>query len=565
MKKRRPVLLIVILLSLSLTAACANTPTTATQKPTTTTSGTATTAPTTTQGLLTPVGTYPIVNQPVTLNIVIQSIAYIQDFNTNEFTLYLEDLTGIDLNFEVIPEESAKEKMNLMLTSNQYQDIFWMLAPDREKFGVEENILIDLTDLIEANMPNLSAHLQENPNFINNIKSSDGKIYALPRYNEVYHYTMPCKMWVNTMQLEKLDMAVPTTTDEFYNTLKKYKETNPDGIPLAGYGSTYADPTIFLANPFTYYPYGTGRQWGIRLHENKVETAVTTDEYKEMLRYLNKLYEEELLYEGTFTMDANQMKALVTSEGEPVLFTSVHATVAFIDPATQQELYSHYYPIAPLKGPNGSQYVSNYTTSISPRCFITDKCAYPEVATRFADYFYTMEGYLTCNYGMEGTGWKKANPGSIGLNGESATFEILEEIANSVGADAQNIAWPNCGLDWLPDNLRNGQAADENVDIFSAVGLEKMLYQATKELYKPFYQEEYQTLYPLSFLTSESSDISTISVEVEKTIRQAKIDFITGAKDIDADWGAYLTALEGIGMNKLLEVYQAAYDRQYNN
>jgi putative aldouronate transport system substrate-binding protein len=564
MNNRRPVLLIVFLLSLAMLAACTNTPATTTATPTNTTTVT-TTAPTTTQGLLTPVGSYPIVNQSVTLNIAIKSVSYIQDFNTNDFTLYLEELTGIDLNFEVIPEESATEKMNLMLTSNQYPDIFWLLAPDREKYGVEEKILLDLTDLIAANMPNLSAHLQENPNFISNIKSSDGKIYTLPRYNEVYHYSMPCKMWVNTMQLEKLNLPVPTTTDEFYNVMKAFKEANPDGIPLAGYGSTYADPTFFLANPFTYYPYGTGRQWGIRLKAEKVETAVTTDEYKEMLRYLNKLYEEELLYEGTFTMDANQMKALVTSEGEPVLFTSVHATVAYIDPATQPELYSHYYPIAPLKGPNGAQYVSNYTTTISPRCFITDKCAYPEVAARFADYFYTMEGYLTCQYGMEDKGWREASPGAVGLNGEPATFEILEEIANSVGADAQNVAWPNCGLDWLPDNLRNGQAVNANTDIFSAVGLEKLLYQATKDLYKPYYQTEYQTLYPLSFLTSESSDISTIAVEVEKIIRQAKIDFITGAKDVDADWGAYLASLENIGMKKLLEVYQAAYDRQYKN
>ncbi len=38
--------------------------------------------------------------------------------------------------------------------------------------------------------------------------------------------------------------------------------------------------------------------------------------------------------------------------------------------------------------------------------------------------------------------------------------------------------------------------------------------------------------------------------------------WILGTGDVEADWDAYLSALDGMGLNDVLEVMQAAYDRQ---
>ena len=35
--------------------------------------------------------------------------------------------------------------------------------------------------------------------------------------------------------------------------------------------------------------------------------------------------------------------------------------------------------------------------------------------------------------------------------------------------------------------------------------------------------------------------------------------FLTGSKDIDAEWDAYLAELDKIGIEELQEIYQAAY------
>lgn len=44
-------------------------------------------------------------------------------------------------------------------------------------------------------------------------------------------------------------------------------------------------------------------------------------------------------------------------------------------------------------------------------------------------------------------------------------------------------------------------------------------------------------------------------------VEEMKAAFLTGEKDIDAEWDAYLSELKAIGSQEILEVYQTAYDR----
>ena len=37
--------------------------------------------------------------------------------------------------------------------------------------------------------------------------------------------------------------------------------------------------------------------------------------------------------------------------------------------------------------------------------------------------------------------------------------------------------------------------------------------------------------------------------------------FITGVSDVEKDWDSYCATLETMGLQEVLEVYQAAYDR----
>ena len=70
--------------------------------------------------------------------------------------------------------------------------------------------------------------------------------------------------------------------------------------------------------------------------------------------------------------------------------------------------------------------------------------------------------------------------------------------------------------------------------------------------------------FPNLVYTDEESDArTTLLTDIKMYIEQAFGQFITGEIDIDADWDTYIGTLEQMGMKKLIEIEQAAYDRAY--
>lgn len=547
-------LFIAVLIIISMTAACTQTGTENTVAPVQTKDDQATQPVATSETeneLLTPAGTYPIVNETVTLDMFIkENPTYVEDYDTNGLTLYLEELMGIDLQFVVAPSDSATEKVNLLMTSGTYPSAFYMTIPEVEKYGVVEGMLSDLSQYIETQMPNLMKRIEQVPSIIGQITSTDGKIYSLPFYSVILQANYPHKMWVNTMWLERMDMEAPTSPSEFYDICKQFIEINPDGIALTG-----SDPINFLAGAFTYYPGGIGSEYGLRLNSDTIESSAVSEGYKDALKYMKTLYQEQLLYESTYTMDRSQLKALIASEGEPVLFFVSNWSGSYID-TTNEELYSHYYPIAPLTGPSGSQYVSFFPTSVNNAFVVTDHCEYPEVAVRFADYFYTNEGFATAEFGEEGIDWRWAQNGEVGYGGDPSVVKWIV----AWGGQTMNKTWAGNAIRFYDEMI---ETIDPTIDILTPAGMALQLYKTTAELYAPYYQDTYQSLSKLTFTNSESEEMSSIAVEVENYIAQSKIDFITGARDIDTEWEAYTEALNNMGINTLITIYQTAYDRQY--
>ena len=119
-------------------------------------------------------------------------------------------------------------------------------------------------------------------------------------------------------------------------------------------------------------------------------------------------------------------------------------------------------------------------------------------------------------------------------------------------------------MKYFPAAFRLGESTDQNVDVGTSLGLEKLLYDATKEKMEPYAQKEgdWDVLPYLKLTDEEATKIQTIGVEVENYIEENKVAFITGRKDFDKDWDSYVKGFDNVGLPTLLEVYQTAYDRQ---
>ena len=62
-------------------------------------------------------GEFPIVEEPITLDILMLGAALVEDFNTNTFTNWYSERTGINLNFNIAPPNEAQEVLNLTIAS----------------------------------------------------------------------------------------------------------------------------------------------------------------------------------------------------------------------------------------------------------------------------------------------------------------------------------------------------------------------------------------------------------------------------------------------------------------
>lgn len=517
------------------------------------------------------VGTYPIVKEPIEMSMFRLSMPNVIDFATNDFTKYMEDLTGISWKFEVTNNDSAEEAVNLTMLSNQLPDVFLFATPGIAKYGVAEGMLLPIEDLIEENMPNFSKVLEEMPELRGQITETDGHIYGLPAINQCYHCQYRNKMWVNTAALEELGMEVPTTTEEFKEVVKAYVEKNPTGVAITGstdgWGQQFAD---WLINPFILDPGSGSTRSDAKLVVNnetqKIETIATKDEYREALKYMRELFDLGAIYDGSFTQNHEQYRTLMNQDGDPVLFAPYGTISDGYDVSSKPESYAKYRVIAPLVGPEGVQNATYFKHDGigQGRLVITADAENPEAILRWADFFYTMEGYLSMQYGAEeGKDWELAKEGEMGLGGDPALFKVL----NPYSSEPQNHDWQDVGLNYATAKIRMGEVTAQDIDIASAEGLEKLLFIETRDKMEPYGQGDdapYSVTPPLKLTADEATELQVISKEVADYVQTNSTAFIRGDQDINDDdaWNAYVKGFEAVQLPRFLEVYQAAFDRQ---
>lgn len=516
-------------------------------------------------------GEYPIAKEPIKMTMFRLSMPNVVDFATNDFTKFMEEKTNIIWDFQTANQDTSDEQVNLTMTKQPLPDVFLFATPSPSKYGVAEGLLMPIEDLIEENMPNFMKYVNEHPGFLDRLRQSDGHIYGLPAINDCYHCKYRNKMWVNTAHLKELGMEMPTTTEELTAVLKAYKEKFPNGVGISGsidgWGQQFFN---WISNAFIFSPDdSTQANVGkvVLSKDKKVESVATKDEYREALKYMNGLFNEGYIYDGTFTQKADQFRSLMNQEGDPVLFAPYGTISDAYDVKSRPESYANYRVIAPVAGPQGVRYAPyfKYDGMAENKFVVTKDCKNPAAALRWIDYFYTMEGYLNMQFGADaGKDWAPSPDGEKGLDGKPALYKIL----NDYSSEAQNHDWQDVGLNFATEEIRFGQATAQDVDIKSAEGLEKLLFVETKEKMEPYGQKEdgpYDLVPRLKLTAEEITETQQLTVDVDKYLNENRTAFIRGTMDPndDAAWKQYLDGFKQVGLDRLVEIYQTAFDRQY--
>ena len=274
---------------------------------------------------------------------------YNEDFNTYPVAKMLEERTGYKVEYEMLPQDKPQEKLSLLIGSGEKYDAVTILgSPEFKALYLElaqQNALTDLTPLLEEHGPNLLSGISEESW---NAVKVDGKIYAIPSKTIEFVAT---GMMVRLDWLEKLNLDIPETLDEFVAVLKAFKEQDPGGngannIPLVIKTEEPFVPSISGA-------FGLINQWNE--HDGKLVSRVEDPRLADYLTFMNQLFADKLLdQEFGVTNDATMKEKFSSGRAG---FAPLHW--ADIPPMTDTlqklnpEAKIAYIPA--LKGPDGTQ------------------------------------------------------------------------------------------------------------------------------------------------------------------------------------------------------------------
>lgn len=490
---------------------------------------------------------FPIVEEEIEMTVFANKPVQNEDNDWNDILIWnhYRDQTGIDVKWDLIHPDSLDERRNLAIQGGEsLPDAFFLSQisnSDLLKYG-EDGMFIPLNDLIDDYAPNLSALMKENEEIRKAITFPDGNIYALPALIEedFLSLRLSARPWINTDLLDEFGMDVPETTEEFYNYLKAVKDNHPDMIP---YGGTVIDEMIqWLSGSFGVMNRGAANTNVDLGDDGNVRFYATTDEYKQMLEYLHQLYSEELIDQSIFSIEWGQFTAAAQEEQ--------YASYTFYDPIDffGEEVGTPWTGLAALEGPNGHQDYNKVSSSIwdTAGFVITKDNENPAAAVRWMDHFYSDEGAELYYMGVEGETFEV-------VDGEK---EYMDHIRNPEGDITFEQALAK-ELTWL-----GSISGIIKADYFIGGETQPQSMEASAKI-EPFTPDE---IWPgFTFTAEENKILNAQGDDVAKYTEEMRDKFISGNESIDGKWDEYVAELEKMGLEDVMEIYQAAYDRYLEN
>lgn len=481
---------------------------------------------------------FPIVEDEITIEMFTGKSIASANVDWNDLIVWneYEDLTNINIDWTKQASGKELEEMrNLALGSGDVPHAFFASSlsnADILKYA-KQGTLIKLNDLIDEYAPNLKKLMEEDPNILKSMTFPDGNIYTMPSIREqddlaLRMWAMP---WFSEDWLEKLDMDIPKTTEEHYEFLKAVKESDSEAIPLGGMNIN----TLYVWLRGSFIEGVTTTDYLIA-EGNDLRFLQTSDEYRELLKHMHKLFDEELIQQNIFSQEVDQFLANA-AEGK-------YANTVHWDPEFTFNR-SEYVGGIPLKGPGGVQVYEEVfpTLNANGQFVITDENPYPEATVRWMDYFYSDDGAQLMYMGIE-------NETFIEEDGE---FRYVDEIYESDQREekmAEYVPWHGI----TPPGIRKGKYYDGSETTDASV-------EAADQI-EPYIPDDDVIKSSFIYTENENNIMNSTGADIQKYVIEMRDKFITGDESLDDDnWNDYVETVERMGLEEYMKVQRDTFDR----
>lgn len=465
----------------------------------------------------------------------------VKNFGDTEIAKEVTKRTGIEVEWIHPAQGQAKEQFNLLLVSGDLPDIIeynWVQDfPGGPEKAISDGYILKLNETIDKYAPNFKKVLTDHPDWDKAIRTDNGSYYGITEfrgdpYLQVFQGPILRKDW-----LDELGLPVPQTIDEWTTTLKAFKDKKGATAPL-----TCIFKDGYFDNAFVG-PYGT--KVGLYVDNGKVKYGQIEPGFKNYISLFRQWYADGLLDKNLASVDQKTQDANVTSNKTGAIVGNTGGAIGKYLPLLQAkdpkaDLVAAPYPT--LKKGDTPEF-GQYDTPYSGRQYaITKNSKNVEIAARYLDYGYTKEGEMLYNFGIEGKSYTMVNNYP----------KYTDLITNNPDKLPMAVIMP-----MYMRSSYDGPMIQRKEYIEQYAGLPQQ-QNAIKTWLKT---NAAKHVFPRVTLTpEESSEAAQIITDVNTYNSEMFMKFIMGVEPIE-NFDKYVAQLKKLGIDKYIQIQQAAYDR----
>ena len=466
-------------------------------------------------------------------------------------TQAMQKATGVDIDWSFM----TAEQVQLALTGKDLPDAIFQYASLLDKATMYEygqgGYFVNFMDYLDI-MPNFSAVIEANPDALKVVQNEDGSVYCLPTltvtstgFNNLLYYR------TDMMKAAGWEKA-PATTDEFIQFVTDlqahYGANDPEFIAVNAYAANRMGWSTKRIMSYFFPAFGELLLTELTVDsQGNVVLGASTEQYKHLLEFMNELWNSGAFNTNIYSQEATASQALAAGD---------HVAIVTDHNGHTPEGYANMSVLAPLT----SEYYTTQHWYKAPSCSwgrinaISTQCEDIETMVKWFDAWYA--------------------PATDPLNAEGTLYAITPWLGE-IGVDHALDEATGIYTELEHEGIEMGKfLASESFQIALYSGYEGGLFpfssaptngvgvkgQGTINNLWPYAETPFD-LNSLVLTEDESDTYNDAWTDINAYIVETTAKFITGEADIAAEWDNYIAELESMGLQDVIDVYQAAYDR----
>ena len=267
-----------------------------------------------------------------------------------------------------------------------------------------------------------------------------------------------------------------------------------------------------------------------------------------MMVTLNKWYKMGLIDPDVLSLSNDIIRSKVLNNEVGASFTAMSQITNWTADAEAENTGAVWTGVSYLRTAEGeptSAILAYASLTQGFGAMITTSCPEEKLieALRFLNYGYTEEGHMYWNFGTEGVSY------TIGEDGHPQFTDVVKNNPNGLNTGVANYS-----------GTTGAGIAIQAADMVSAKNV-KVASDAVWKWIDNTVAQEY-CVPGLNYDADTNTELNDLNTAINTRIAEVAAKFMTGEESLD-NYDAFIQELYDMGVDRVLEIMQAAYDAQY--